>query len=215
MRGDPHPFLGILMVQLYKTTELEAVNIMLSAIGEAPVSSLENSSLEDVTVAKNILNETIVDVSTVGYNFNSEYNYKLVQDTDGHINVPANAVYVDVSNRGSSIGKDLVLRGERLYDRENQTYTFTESVYVDMTLILPWDELPQYARRYITIKAARRFQNRVLGATELNGFTQLDENEALISMEQNDSRSEDSNVLSGNWGVYKVLHRTGTRRYNQ
>ena len=57
------------MVQLYKTTELEAVNIMLSAIGEAPVSSLENSSLEDVTVAKNILNETIVDVSTVGYNF--------------------------------------------------------------------------------------------------------------------------------------------------
>ena len=203
------------MVQLYKTTELEAVNIMLSAIGEAPVSSLENSSLEDVTVAKNILNETIVDVSTVGYNFNSEYNYKLVQDTDGHINVPANAVYVDVSNRGSSIGKDLVLRGERLYDRENQTYTFTESVYVDMTLILPWDELPQYARRYITIKAARRFQNRVLGATELNGFTQLDENEALISMEQNDSRSEDSNVLSGNWGVYKVLHRTGTRRYNQ
>ena len=203
------------MVQLYKTTELEAVNIMLSAIGEAPVSSLENSSLEDVTVAKNILNETIVDVSTVGYNFNSEYNYKLVQDTDGHINVPANAVYVDVSNRGSSIGKDLVLRGERLYDRENQTYTFTESVYVDMTLILPWDELPQYARRYITIKAARRFQNRVLGATELNVFTQLDENEALISMEQNDSRSEDSNVLSGNWGVYKVLHRTGTRRYNQ
>ncbi len=215
MRGDPHPFLGILMVQLYKTTELEAVNIMLSAIGEAPVSSLENSSLEDVTVAKNILNETIVDVQTVGYNFNSEYNYKLVQDTDGHINVPVNAVYVDVSNRGSSIGKDLVLRGERLYDRENQTYTFTESVYVDMTLILPWDELPQYARRYITIKAARRFQNRVLGATELNGFTQLDENEALISMEQNDSRSEDANVLTGNWGVYRVLHRTGTRRYNQ
>ena len=203
------------MVQLLKTTELEAVNIMLSAIGEAPVSSLENSSLEDVTVAKNILNETIVDVQTVGYNFNSEYNYKLTQDTDGNINVPNNAVYVDVSNKGSSVGKDLILRGERLYDRENQTYTFSESVYVDMTLILPWDELPQYARRYITIKAARRFQNRVLGATELNGFTQLDENEALVSMEQNDSRSEDANILGGNWGVYRVLHRNGARRYNQ
>ena len=84
-----------------------------------------------------------------------------------------------------------------------------------MTLILPWDEIPQYARRYITIKAARRFQNRVLGATELNGFTQLDENEALVSMEQNDSRSEDANVLGGNWGVYRVLHRNGARRYNQ
>ncbi len=203
------------MVQLLKTSELEAVNIMLSAIGEAPVSSLENSSLEDVTVAKNILNETIVDVQTVGYNFNSEYNYQIIQDTDGFLNVPNNAVYVDVSNRGSSIGKDLILRGERLYDREKHTFVFSESVYVDMTLILPWDDIPQYARRYITIKAARRFQNRVLGATDLNGFTQLDENEALVSMEQNDSRSEDANMLSGNWGVYRVLHRNGARRYNQ
>lgn len=203
------------MVQLLKTSELEAVNIMLSAIGEAPVSSLENSSLEDVTVAKNILNETIVDVQTVGYNFNSEYNYQIIQDTDGFLNVPNNAVYVDVSNRGSSIGKDLVLRGERLYNREKHTFVFSESVYVDMTLILPWDDIPQYARRYITIKAARRFQNRVLGATDLNGFTQLDENEALVSMEQNDSRSEDANMLSGNWGVYRVLHRNGARRYNQ
>lgn len=203
------------MVQLLKTSELEAVNIMLSAIGEAPVSSLENSSLEDVTVAKNILNETIVDVQTVGYNFNSEYNYQIIQDTDGFLNVPNNAVYVDVSNRGSSIGKDLILRGERLYNREKHTFVFSESVYVDMTLILPWDDIPQYARRYITIKAARRFQNRVLGATDLNGFTQLDENEALVSMEQNDSRSEDANMLSGNWGVYRVLHRNGARRYNQ
>ena len=183
------------MVQLLKTSELEAVNIMLSAIGEAPVSSLENSSLEDVTVAKNILNETIVDVQTVGYNFNSEYNYQIIQDTDGFLNVPNNAVYVDVSNRGSSIGKDLILRGERLYNREKHTFVFSESVYVDMTLILPWDDIPQYARRYITIKAARRFQNRVLGATDLNGFTQLDENEVLVSMEQNDSRSEAANML--------------------
>ena len=203
------------MVQLLKTTMLEAVNIMLSAIGEAPVSSLENNALEDVTVATNIINETIVDVQTVGYNFNTEYNFQLTQDLDGKINVPGNAVYVDVSNRGSSIGKDLVLRGDKLYDRENHTYTFSDSVFVDMTLILPWNELPQYARRYITIKAARRFQNRVLGASELNGFTQLDENEALVTMEQNDSRSEDSNVLTGNWGVYRVLHRTGHRRYNQ
>ena len=76
------------MVQLTKTTQLEAVNVMLSAIGEAPVSSLENSQLEDVAVAQNILNETIVDVQTTGYNFNSEYNYKISPDTDSIINVP-------------------------------------------------------------------------------------------------------------------------------
>ena len=136
------------MVQLLKTTELEAVNTMLSAIGEAPVSSLENTELEDVAVAKNILNETIVDVQTTGYNFNTEYNFKINPDTSGNINVPNNAVYCDVSNRGTTSDKDLVLRGERLYDRENQTFTFTDAVYVDLILILPWDDLPQPARRY-------------------------------------------------------------------
>ena len=113
------------MVQLYKTTELEAVNIMLSAIGEAPVSSLADTSLEDVTVAKNILNETIVDVQSTSYNFNSEYNYQLTPDTDGNINVPANTVYIKASSRGSTPNEDVILRGEKVYDRKDQTYVFT------------------------------------------------------------------------------------------
>ena len=202
------------MVQLLKTTELEAVNTMLSAIGEAPVSSLENTELEDVAVAKNILNETIVDVQTTGYNFNTEYNFKINPDTSGNINVPNNAVYCDVSNRGTTSDKDLGLRGERLYDRENQTFTFTDAVYVDLILILPWDDLPQPARRYCTVKAARRYQNRVFGSDTLNGFTNVDENEALVVMEQADSRSEDANVLTRNYGVFKILSRNGPRRYN-
>jgi len=202
------------MGQLYPTTELEAVNTIISTIGEAPVSTLENNSLEDVTAAKNILNETIVDVQTSGWNFNKEYNYKINPDTDGFVNIPANAVYADSSNRGSTADKDIVIRGTKLYDRENQTFTFTDPQYVDLILILPWDDLPQPARRYCTIKAARRFQNRIFGSDSLNGFTQIDETESLVQLEQSDSRSEDANMLTGNWGVYRVLRRNGSRKYN-
>tara|TARA_R100000406_G_scaffold56203_2_gene38552 strand:+ start:2583 stop:3194 length:612 start_codon:yes stop_codon:yes gene_type:complete len=202
------------MGQLYPTTELEAVNTIISTIGEAPVSTLENNSLEDVTAAKNILDETVVDVQSTGWNFNREYNFKINPDTDGNVNIPANAVYVDSSNRGSTADKDVVIRGTKLYDRENQTFTFTDPQYVDLILILPWDDLPQPARRLITIKAARRFQNRVFGSDSLNGFTQIDETEALVQLEQSDSRSEDANMLTGNWGVYRVLRRTGSRKYN-
>ena len=202
------------MGQLYPTTELEAVNTIISTIGEAPVSTLENNSLEDVTAAKNILDETVVDVQSTGWNFNREYNYKINPDTDGNVNIPANAVYADSSNRGNTADKDVVIRGTKLYDRENQTFTFTDPQYVDLILILPWDDLPQPARRLITIKAARRFQNRVFGSDSLNGFTQIDETEALVQLEQSDSRSEDANMLTGNWGVYRVLRRTGSRKYN-
>lgn len=202
------------MGQLYPTTELEAVNTIISTIGEAPVSTLENNSLEDVTAAKNILNETLVDVQTSGWNFNKEYNYKINPDNDGFVNIPANAVYADSSNRGSTADKDIVIRGTKLYDREKQTFTFTDPQYVDLILILLWDDLPQPARRYCTIKAARRFQNRIFGSDSLNGFTQIDETEALVQLEQSDSRSEDANMLTGNWGVYRVLRRNGSRKYN-
>ena len=40
-----------------KTTELEAVNTILSTIGEAPLSSLTGSLPVDGTTAKNILSE--------------------------------------------------------------------------------------------------------------------------------------------------------------
>ncbi len=212
--AGPFTFQGATMVQLYKTTELEAVNIMLSAIGEAPVSSLADTSLEDVTVAKNILNETIVDVQSTSYNFNSEYNYQLTPDADGNINVPANTVYIKASNRGSTPNVDVILRGEKVYDRKDQTFTFTGKIYVDISFILEWDDLPQYARRYIAIKSARRFQNRVFGSDSLHGFTLIDENEALTQMEQNDSRTEDANILTRSNDIYKIILRNGFRRYN-
>ena len=76
-------------------TELEAVNIMLGAIGESPVSSLDDPSLVDVALAKSILDETNVALQTAGTHFNLEKNYPLTADTDGNINVPANCTKID------------------------------------------------------------------------------------------------------------------------
>ena len=49
--------------QITPTTELQAVNTMLSVIGEAPVNSITGTTTVDVSVAKNILNETSMSVS--------------------------------------------------------------------------------------------------------------------------------------------------------
>ena len=42
--------------QITPTSELQAVNIMLSTIGEAPVNSITGTTTVDVSTAKNILN---------------------------------------------------------------------------------------------------------------------------------------------------------------
>lgn len=194
------------------TTELEAVNIMLNAIGESPVSSLDDPSLVDVALAKSILDETNIDIQTKGTHFNTEINYPLTVDTDGNINVPANCVFIDTV--GSSIDKDVVLRGTRLYDRKERTFTFDTdtTLYVNMTLIQAFNQIPQYARRYVTVKAARRFQARVMGSDTLFGFTQADESEALVTYEQQESATEDNNVLNDSYSASRIIRRGVGRR---
>ena len=52
--------------QITPTTELQAVNIMLSTIGEAPVNSITGTTTVDVSTAKNILDETSMSIQSLG-----------------------------------------------------------------------------------------------------------------------------------------------------
>ena len=47
------------------TTELQAINIMLSVVGEAPVNSITGTTTVDVSTAKNILDETSMSVQSI------------------------------------------------------------------------------------------------------------------------------------------------------
>ena len=59
-------------MSLSATTKLEAINTMLSVIGEAPVSSFEANATGDVAIAKNILDEVLQEVQTRGWHWNTE-----------------------------------------------------------------------------------------------------------------------------------------------
>ena len=69
------------------TTQLDAVNTMLSAIGEAPVNSL-SSGLVEAEVAESILNTVDREVQAMGWHFNTELNKSFAQDTSGNILLP-------------------------------------------------------------------------------------------------------------------------------
>ena len=60
--------------QITPTTELQTVNQMLSVIGEAPVNSITGTVTTDVSVAKNILDETSMSIQSMGWNFNTHYS---------------------------------------------------------------------------------------------------------------------------------------------
>jgi hypothetical protein len=53
-------------------TELEAVNVLLTTIGEAPVNTLTGNQVTDVTVAKQVLLEISREIQSQGWHFNTE-----------------------------------------------------------------------------------------------------------------------------------------------
>ena len=81
-----------------------------------------------------------------------------------------------------------------------------------MVLLLDFNELPQHVRRYITVKAARRFQARFMGSETLYGFTADDEREAGLGFERGEKLNNDSNMLTDNFDTYKILSRGAPRR---
>ena len=69
-------------------SELNAVNQMLQSIGQAPVTTLEQSN-PDVAIAYDTLMQVSRDVQAEGWTFNKEYHYSMALNTDGTVDVPA------------------------------------------------------------------------------------------------------------------------------
>lgn len=188
------------------TSELDAVNTMLSTIGESPINSLDDiSGVVDAVIARSVLNEVLVQVLEESWHFNTDVNYTMSPDSEGFITLAPNVIQIDTS--GQDVNYDVSMRGNRLYDRDNHTYVFTKSIQTNLTYILPFDELPQAARHYISIRAARVFQTRVVGAVTLHQFTEQDELRARAALRKFEGNTADYNILTGNYSVMRVLDR--------
>jgi hypothetical protein len=206
--GGPLFFIGDYMTTvLTPTSELEAINTILSVIGESPISSLsEISSVADAVTAQSILSEVSRQVQTKGWHFNTEKDFELTPDTfSKEITIPSNTLRVDTS--GDSRDTDVVQRGNRLYDRTKHTFQFDKSLKCEIVVLLPFDQLPQAARHYVTIKSARIFQSRTVGSEALYQFTAVDERDALLDLKRAEGITGDYNILTSNPTVFRSLIR--------
>lgn len=186
-------------------TELEAINEILATIGETPINSLESSGSVDVALAVALLHGVSRKVQTVGWHFNSEKEYELGINVDGKIVVPGNVLSIDTSAIHSSY--DVTRRGNFIYNRKDHTFVFTTSLKFDLTWFLPFEDIPQAARDYITVRAARMFQDQQLGSQVTHAFTQEDEDAALAVLKSDEGEEGDYNILWDNLSVALVLER--------
>ena len=202
------------MATYESTSSLEAVNTILSAIGEAPVNSLTGTLPIDATQAQNLLKEISREVQSAGWFFNSFYDYTLSLDGDSKIPLATNIMRVDLSiNKYSPSQYNIIKRGNFLFNKKDNTYTFDKALDAQVILFLPFDELPENARRYITIRASRIFQDRLLGANTLHGFGIVDESNALAVLKQEEMDTADHSIFN-NLDTWNIINRNSDSNSN-
>lgn len=191
------------------TTKLEAVNLMLGAIGQAPVSTLDSATIADADTAQRILDETSREIQMAGIHCNTEYNYTMVPDSNGNINLPTNCLKIDVDDQQANYAEDVAARGSKLYDLKNHTFTWTKSLKCVIVLSLDFTDLPEAVRWYITIRAARKLQDRILGANEIHAYTEADEARAKAQFLEAESDNGDYTCFD-NLPAYLSLNRSSS-----
>lgn len=183
-------------------SELDAINIILQAADEAPVGNLALTGLFPLDKAKGILSESSSVVQSAGWKFNTEEGFTFSRDGAGQITLAPNLLQFDPD---PSYAYEAVQRGTRLYDAKSHSYVFPSDVTGTAVFLLGWDELPQAARYFITIKAARTMQGRSSVSESTYRYTEVDEQAAHLALQSSESTVGDYNMLRDSWSCASVI----------
>lgn len=177
------------------TTMLGAVNELLTAVGTVPVNTLDSSGLTDAAIAADVIESVGREVQSRGWWFNTSRRVALTATTvaspeGGSITgfaVPANAMQVSPAMPTATEAGEVnqfVTRSNLLFNIKTNSYTFgaVTTLYADITYLFEFEKLPEVVRRYITVRAARIFQTKVLGDESLGVFNSVHESEAFDAL---------------------------------
>ena len=101
---------------------------------------------------------------------------------------------------------DVVERDRKLYDRVKNSFVFTEDIETDIVVLLEFHELPENARRFITLRAARKFQENILGSSTLSQLQADEEQNALFALREAEAEVGDYTIFD-QYDTYRHLDR--------
>ena len=136
-------------------TELSAVNNILGAIGQSPLTTL-NFDNPEVSFIYNLLRDANVDTQAEGWHFNTEKHIKYSPDTNGKIAIGNDILSMDAHDNHIRREYNLVRRNGFLYDKQDHTDDFStiDSIDLDVVRLYNFEDLPIVFRRFITYRAS-------------------------------------------------------------
>lgn len=181
-------------------SKLDAVNRILRASGEYPVSTLTVTGSNDVVLAVQTLDEVAIQCQLTGLNCNTIIK-TVLPDSSGKIYIPDNTLAIDTVE--TDFSRNLVQRGRTptyLFDVDNNTDVFEigKEVYVKISVALGFEELPTAEQFEITDTAARMYQMATVGEPQQDKLLQEMAFMSRLKSRAADMRSRDISAFTSN-----------------
>jgi hypothetical protein len=134
-------------------TELTVVNACLASMGEEPINSLSETNAF-VNSALFALENANLNEQSEGWWYNKE-RIQIFPDINGLYIVPSDVIDLDVDHKPAW----LTIRNQRLYDTNGgHQLTGTSPLWVHITRLLEFENVPLIGRRTIKASAVLSFQ---------------------------------------------------------
>jgi hypothetical protein len=172
--------------------ELDAVNMLLEAIGSDVINSLDNTHPDAVAAARVLQRQAKMELRK-GWWFNTDWGVNYEPDANREIVIPNNISSIRMEN------VDYVRRNSKLYDKVNQTYKFDGTQPAHQQIRLPlWDEMEADMQVYAAYLAASEFILNETGNDTLVRAYGVKAGLALIELKRTDLKQKNLNMFNGN-----------------
>ena len=160
-------------------TELSAVNAILGAIGQSPITTI-NYDNPEISFIYNILRDVNVDVQSEGWHFNTEEHVSYTPDsTTNKIAIGDDILKLDVHDGWTKRNYNVVKRNGYLYDKIDHTDEWANITTIDLDVVklFTFEDLPPVFKRYIIYRASRQAATQLTNNENLTKL--LAQNESL------------------------------------
>lgn len=171
-------------------TELEAMNMILSIAGDAPVTSV-TSTYEQAVIARRILGEISRELQSNGLWFNETLELEIQPAVDGTVNLPSTTINAEAVGDGG----DLIQRGLRFFNKAENTYIINDSVIANVIEHIEWDYTPQTFRQLAIALSKSRYNTEFFGSNDVERIAQQDIQKFQIELQRADLKNRDVNML--------------------
>ena len=178
-------------------TELSAVNAILGAIGQAPVTNLGNvvdatgqeipgvSAYDNPEIAfiYNLLRDANVDTQAEGWHFNTEKHVPFNPDNNKQIVIGDDIIRMDLTDPWAKKTTNVVRRNGKLYNKmTHKDNDWEGEVLLDVVRLYSFADLPLPFKRYITYRASRMAATQLVANPQLVQLLAAQEQQARASL---------------------------------